>query len=220
MAIEPGDTHVTQRLSFPRAGAAFDVVRFAPELAADAARALGAAGKFHFDSPAVRDAPTFDALRSLVRALAEGRDALELASSCANAVESLFSRLDEAPTTAGGTLNPIRDYRLRRVREYLRASLSQRPTLSDLETVAGLSQWRLCVLFKQAYGLSVGQYWNALRLAEAVRHLQRGVPVKLIVAELGYADEPHFWRLFKRHYGVAPGRWLSLYRANDRLTAR
>ena len=26
-----------------------------------------------------------------------------------------------------------------------------------------------------------------------------------------------FWRVFKAHYGVAPGGWLSLYRANDRL---
>jgi tetratricopeptide (TPR) repeat protein len=38
--------------------------------------------------------------------------------------------------------------------------------------------------------------------------------------ELGYADEPHFWRVFKKHYGVAPGGWLSLYRANDRLNGR
>ena len=217
MAIEPGDTHVTQRLSFPSGGANFDVVRFAPGLAAEAARALDVTAKFHFNSPALKDVPTFDAIGSLIRAVAEGRDALSLGSACASAVHVLLSRVAEAPGPVGPTLDPVRDYRLRRVREYLRAHLDKRPTLVDLEGVVGLSQWRLCVLFKQAYGLSIGQYWNALRLAEAVRRLQRGAPVKLTVAELGYADEPHFWRVFKGHYGVAPGRWLSLYRANDRL---
>lgn len=40
----------------------------------------------------------------------------------------------------------------------------------------------------------------------------------MIVSQLGYVDEPYFSRVFKTHYGVAPGAWLKLYRANDRLT--
>ncbi|HEY0467016.1 MAG TPA: AraC family transcriptional regulator [Polyangiaceae bacterium] len=92
-----------------------------------------------------------------------------------------------------------------------------RPTLAELESIADLGQWRLCVVFKRTYGVTIGQYWNALRLAEAVRCLQSGLSIKMIVSTLGYVDEPYFSRVFKAHYGVAPGAWLKLYRANDRL---
>jgi AraC-like DNA-binding protein len=217
MAIEPGDTHVTERLKLEGGTADFDIVRFAPALVADAARTLGARAAFHFDTPAVKDSPTFDALRRLVRAAAAGGDSLEIECASAGALQLLVSRLAEHAPRSEQTLDPVRDYRLRRVRDYLRAHLDRRPALSELEAVADLGQYRLCFVFKHAYGISIGQYWNAVRLAEAVRRLQLGRPVRMIVSELGYADEPYFWRLFKAHYGVPPGGWLSVYRANDRL---
>jgi AraC-like DNA-binding protein len=220
MAIEPGDTHVTERLKLEGGAADFDIVRFAPGLVADAARSLGSAAAFHFSTPAVKDSPTFDALCKLVAVAAVGGDSLEIGCASAAALHLLVSRLAERAPRSVPPLDPVRDYRLRRVRDYLRSHLDKRPGLSELETVADLGQFRLCYLFKRAYGVSIGQYWNALRLAEAVRRLQLGKPVKMIVSELGYTDEPYFSRLFKAHYGVAPGGWLSVYRANDRLARR
>jgi AraC-like DNA-binding protein len=216
MAIEPGETHVTERLKLQGGTADFDVVRFAPKLIADAARGFGASACFHFGTPTVEDPSSFDALLGLVDAVACG-EALAIECASATALHALVSRLNEDRQTLT-SLDPVRDYRLRRVREYLRAHLATRPTLSELEAVADLCQWRLCVLFKRSYGVTIGQYWNALRLAEAERRLRSGRSIKMIVAELGYVDEPYFWRVFKAHYGVAPGAWLSLYRANDRLT--
>lgn len=215
MAIEPGETHVTERLKLQGGAADFDVVRFAPALVADAARAAGAAPRFHFGTPSVEDPSSFDALLGFVGAVAIG-DTFEIECAQAQALHALVSRLSEN-TSSPTTLDPVRDYRLRRVREYLRAHLEVRPTLAELEAVADLGQWRLCVVFKRTYGVTIGQYWNALRLAESVRCLQGGLSIKMIVSRLGYVDEPYFSRVFKTHYGVAPGAWLKLYRANDRL---
>jgi len=209
MAIEPGDVHVTERLLFPPNGADFDIVRLSPALVAEAARRLGIAVAFHFDSPCSDDSPTFDALRSLVEAVAEG-DAGEIESACASSVHSVMSRLAESPGRPSSLRNGIRDYRVRRLREYLHAHVERRPTLSELEAVTQLSKWRLSVIFEQAYGTSIGNYWRALRAREASRRLQRGTPIKMIVAELSYADAPHFCREFKAHYGLTPGRWLAL----------
>ncbi len=215
MAIEPGETHVTERLKLQGGAADFDVVRFAPTLIADAARALGASPRFHFGTPTVEDPSSFDALLGFVGAVASG-EAFDIECARAHALHVLISRLSENPRSLT-TLDPVRDYRLRRVREYLRAHLSVRPTLAELEAIADLGQWRLCVVFKRSYGITIGQYWNALRLAESVRCLQSGLSIKMIVSGLGYVDEPYFSRVFKAHYGVAPGAWLKLYRANDRL---
>lgn len=216
MAIEPGETHVTERLKLQGGAADFDVVRFAPALIADAARGLGAPPHFHFGTPAIQDPSSFDALLGFVGAVARG-DALDIECAKAHALHALISRLSESPRSLTA-LDPVRDYRLRRVREYLRAHLAARPTLAELELIAGLGQWRLCVVFKRTYGVTIGQYWNSLRLAEAVRCLQAGQSIKMIVSKLGYVDEPYFWRVFKAHYGVAPGAWLKLFRANDRLS--
>ena len=216
MAMEPGDTHVTERLKLERGAADFDIVRFSPALVADAARELGAPLAFHFGTPAVRDSQTFDALCGLVRRAAEARDPLELECASAHALRLLVSRLAERGAGSAQAHDPVRDYRVRKVRDYLRAHLLRRPALAELAVVADLSQYRLCFVFKRAYGISIGEYWNALRLAEAVRRLQLGTPVRMIVAELGYTDEPYFWRVFKAHYGMPPGGWLSLLRANDR----
>src|SRR4051812_36366278 len=68
MAIEPGETHVTQRLKLEAGTADFDIVRFAPPLVAAAMLKLGAPAHFHFKAPAASDVPTFDALQTLVRA--------------------------------------------------------------------------------------------------------------------------------------------------------
>ena len=209
MAIEPGDLHVTQRLNVPERGADFDIVRFSPTLLGDVARELGVQGAFHFSTPAVRDPLAFDALRRLVGTVAAGRDSGDLESAAALAAHAVVSRLAEAPVRLGRA-NPIRDFRVRRLVDYLQAHLDKRPSLADLAAVTQLSKWRLCVIFERTYGVSIGSYWRELRSRDAGRRLRRGVPIKMIVSELGYADEPHFSREFKAHHGLAPGRWLSL----------
>lgn len=215
MGMEPGDLHSTHRVHSSPAGASFDVVRFSPNVVARAASELGVRGAFHLKFPAVDDGEAYAGLERLVCAVAAGDDELAIDCAVAHALTTVITRCGEAPALTGVTLDPIRDGRLRRVKKFLGQNLCERPTLTQLEEVAGLSQYRLCTLFKQAYGVTIGQYWNALRLAEAVRLLQLGKPIKLIVAELGYGDEPYLSRVFKQHYGLAPGAWLTLYRAND-----
>jgi AraC-like DNA-binding protein len=222
MAIEPGDAHVTQRLKLQAGAADFDIVRFSPELVADAMHELGFVGQFHFKSPAATDTPTFAALERLVAAAASG-DALETECASTAALRVLVSRLSETAAAPIKPLNPVRDFRLRKVRDYLSANLDRRPSLAELETISDLSRYHLCSIFRAAYGMTIGHYGNACRLAEAQRRLRRGTPIKLLVSELGYVDEPYFSRVFKQQYGVAPGAWLSTLRANgggDRALAR
>lgn len=216
MAIEPGETHVTQRLKLEAGAADFDIVRFSPALVAGAMLNVGAPASFHFKAPAATDEPTFEALQRLVGATASG-DSLDVECAVAQALGVLMSRLAERPPGALRLLDPVRDFRLRKVKDYLCAHLDRRPTLAELEAVSGLSRYHLCGIFRDAYGMTMGHYGNAQRLAEAVRRLRRGTPAKMIVAALGYVDEPYFCRVFKRHYGVAPGAWLALLRTNDRL---
>jgi AraC-like DNA-binding protein len=220
MLIEPGDVHVTQRLYARRGVADFDVVRIAPELVDRAAERLDLSGNFHFRAPTAQDPVVFEAFRRLVAAVARSGDALTSECAANEALAALLTRLGERPPLHSVSLAPERDFRLRRVKEYLAGHLERRPTLSELEQVSGLSQWRLCVNFNKSQGTSIGRFWNALRLARAVRQLQEGRSIQLIVAELGYRDEAYFWRAFKSHYGITPGAWRAMFRANDRAVRR
>jgi len=216
MLIEPGDVHVTKRVRARVGGADFDVIRFSPSLVAQAARELGYRGNFHFRSPSARDPLVFEALDRFVEAVASGDSALAVAGARTAAVTALVTRLGEQPTLHGISLAAERDYRLRRVNEYLASHLERRPTLAELERVSGLSQWRLCARFNQSYGTSIGKCWNAMRLRRAQRELERGRSLSLIVAELGYRDEAYLCRVFKAHYGITPGAWRAMSRTNDR----
>lgn len=220
MLIEPGDVHVTKRVRARVGAANFDVVRFSPSLVAQAARELGYRGDFHFRTPSARDPLVFEALERFVGAVASGESALAIASASTEAVTVLINRLGEKPSPHGVSLAAERDYRLRRVNDYLASHLERRPTLTELERVSGLSQWRLCARFNQSYGTSIGKCWNALRLRQAQRELERGHSLSMIVAELGYRDEAYLCRVFKAHYGITPGAWRAMFRTNDRSGRR
>jgi len=220
MLIEPGDVHVTKRVRARVGAADFDVVRFSPSLVAEAARELGYRGDFHFRTPSAQDPLVFEALDRFVAAVASGDSALAIASASSEALTALITRLGEKPSPHGVSLAAERDYRLRRVNDYLACHLERRPTLTELERVSGLSQWRLCARFSQSYGTSIGKCWNALRLRQAQRELERGRSLSMIVAELGYRDEAYLCRVFKAHYGITPGVWRAMYRSNDRSGRR
>jgi len=217
MAIEPGDSHVTQRLAAESGVADFDLVQFDPELVARAAARLSLRGSFHFRSPTLEGPRTAAALERLVWAAARGQDAFSLESATAEALVAMVGELGERPPDKGVRLDPERDWRLRRVRDYLVAQTDRRPTLEALESVSGICQWRLCTLFKRSYGASLGQWWNAQRLRRAVTELEQGTSIPVIVSTLGYTDEPYFNRVFKAHYGITPGAWRAMFRRNDRV---
>ena len=220
MLIEPGEVHVTERLRARGGAADFDVLRFSPTLVARAACELGYRGNFHFRSPSAQDPLVFEALDRFVAAVARGDGALAVTSASSEALTALITRLGEQPSPHGVSLAAERDYRLRRVNDYLASHLERRPTLTELEQVSGLSQWRLCARFQRSYGTSIGKWWNALRLRRAQRELEEGRSLGMIVSELGYRDEAYLCRVFKAHYGITPGAWRSIFRTNDRSARR
>jgi AraC-like DNA-binding protein len=151
----------------------------------------------------------------LIRAHAEGSDRFELDALGAELVALMLTELGETPSAAGVALDPVRDFRLRRVREYLRSHLEQKPSLDQLASELRLSKFRLCKIFKAAYGVSVGQYWMAARIAHASRLLLLGTPIKSVTARLGFVDEAFFTRIFRRHRGLPPGAWVKIQQKNS-----
>lgn len=91
--------------------------------------------------------------------------------------------------------------------EYLRANLAGQPSLDDLAAQARLSRFHFLRVFRRATGLPPHQYLLNLRIEQARALLRRGVPPAQVAASVGFADQSHLNRHFKRHVGCTPGRY-------------
>lgn len=93
-----------------------------------------------------------------------------------------------------------------RVIDRLEADLAQAPGLTELARDCGLHPSHLARVFKQTRGETVGDYVRRRRVEQAEQALRRGgLPLAEIAAQAGFADQAHFTRVFRAHFGVAPG---------------
>lgn len=85
----------------------------------------------------------------------------------------------------------------------------RRWSLAEMASEAGMSRSRFASAFREALGQTPADYLADWRLAIARRDLRAGKPLKLLAAELGYANASALSRVFvQKHGGVSPRAWL------------
>jgi AraC family transcriptional regulator len=95
--------------------------------------------------------------------------------------------------------------RLRRVLEFIEANLGEDISLSALAEVAGMGPHYFSDLFKQSTSLSPHQFVLCRKMERAKEYLQnRNISVVEVSAILGFADQSHFTKVFRRAVGVTP----------------
>jgi AraC family transcriptional regulator len=99
--------------------------------------------------------------------------------------------------------------KLRAVVDYIHAHLGAEVSLDELAAVAHLSPYHFARLFKNSTGLPPHQYVIARRVERAKELLRGRVRPALaeVAAEVGFADQSHFTRHFRRLVGVTPKRF-------------
>ncbi|MEV8226522.1 AraC family transcriptional regulator [Streptomyces sp. NPDC079167] len=97
----------------------------------------------------------------------------------------------------------------RRARTLLDESFLEPLAAEDLAAAAGCSRFALYRAFREEYGMPPSAYQRLLRLRHARGLLIRGLPPADAAASVGFSDQAHFNRWFKRTYGVTPGIFSS-----------
>lgn len=91
-----------------------------------------------------------------------------------------------------------------RARDYLHANLERDIGLEDLAQACGIDRFRLTRAFKAAFGIAPHAYLIQLRLARARRLLAQGQTPAEVAVALGFADQSHLGRWFRRAYRLTP----------------
>jgi AraC-like DNA-binding protein len=139
------------------------------------------------------------------RLLEANADPLVTESALVDALSTLIVRHALCRTAPHAV--PRDDVRVAAMKARLSGDLTETLSLSLLADAAGLSPFHAARLFAKATGLAPHAWRTQLRLATALGSLQAGVPVADVATAVGFADQSHFTRHFKRAYGVPPGRW-------------
>lgn len=100
---------------------------------------------------------------------------------------------------------------IRRVGRFLDECGASPVRSSDLE--AGLDRFSLAREFRTVLGTSPYRYLVMRRLDTVRRLIRSGAGLADAAAEAGFADQSHMTRHFKQAYGLSPGLWRSLMRA-------
>lgn len=103
---------------------------------------------------------------------------------------------------------------LNAARAFIEAHFDEPVTLAQLAELSALSVSRFATVFREQFGSSPYRYLCGLRIQRAQTLLLEGVPGSAVATEVGFFDQSHFGRHFKKCCGMTPSRFMQLAAAN------
>jgi len=211
VVVEPGETHTggpaeqggfTYRVLYPPAG-----------LLAEPWDAGGPVP--HFPQLVIHDPELAGGLRTVHAVLAGAGDALEADSRLIELLGTLVRR--HATRTAGtgprGRGAAVRGgaagggWVARPVMSRLADQMADPPTLAQVASDLGLSRYQLLRAFRDEVGMPPYAWLAQHRVARARGLLDRGARPADVASRVGFADQAHLTRWFRRVVGVTPGAY-------------
>lgn len=163
--------------------------------------------------PGLADPALRQRLAAVHPLLAGADDALEAESRLAFVVERLRWHLGGAPDPAGPARVSVAD----RLRDLLDGA-DAAPTLAEAGRALGVSPAHLVRTFTKRFGIAPHAYLLGRRIDRARRLLLDGQPPAGVAVAVGFYDQAHFTRHFRRYLGTTPARYARAGRMAEGLT--
>lgn len=203
MLLEPGETH---RNTVVHKRSDFKVLFIAPELFGRAAQGLGLSGVPHFRLAQTENTRLFAALQRLCASCEGGGTPLQQQSLLMGCVRLLLGYGETAPPAAG---SQSIQHAVERARAYLQAHFDEGVTLDELARAAGASPFHLVRAFALRLGLPPHAYQIHVRIERARSLLRQGMLPVHVAAHVGFADQSHFTRHFKKIMRITPSDYVA-----------
>ena len=108
-------------------------------------------------------------------------------------------------TVLYNTNSTVSDSRIQRVLRFIATHYPEKITVKEMAKLCSLDPIYFGALFKQETGMTMLQYLAKTRIKYAENFLRSGeYRVNEVAERCGYSDIYHFYKHFKRMYGIAP----------------
>lgn len=122
---------------------------------------------------------------------------------------AILGRLAQIVAEAEQPAQPAHDRRLTLALNYMEGHLQESLSVAQIAEQASLSEDYFRRLFRERMKTSPIKFLTMLRVKAAGRLLaeQPGLTARAAARQVGLADERYFAKVFRRHFGVTPGRY-------------
>jgi AraC-like DNA-binding protein len=163
-----------------------------------------------FGHRVIEDPEVAAALVTAQRALEAGASPLAKQALVVDALGRLVER--HAGATAPRETRSARAAIAATARAYIDVHFASRLTVAELADHAGTSPFQLVRIVKAELGLPPHAYVNQVRVRRAKELLAAGVEPARVARDVGFCDQSHLGRHFKRTVGVSPARYAAIGR--------
>lgn len=101
--------------------------------------------------------------------------------------------------------------------QYMTRHYANPITLKDLSKVNAQTPSQMIRAFRKELGITPHAWLIRLRVERGTDLLERGESIASVASEVGFVDQTHFTRHFKRVHGETPARFLLASRRYRRL---
>jgi AraC-like DNA-binding protein len=198
MLMEPGEAHANKRDVY---SASFRVLMISPATMKRAIAEMGGEPGIHFKIAQTHDPMLFKAFCDLHFSMENEASMLEQQSRFAACLRHLAEQCIEFPLQLA---SKVYSGSVRKAKDYLCDSFSGNISLEELAKVAGVSKFHLLHAFTKEIGMPPHAFQIQLKLSASRHLLRRGLSLAETAAEVGFSDQSHFTRHFKKSWGVTP----------------
>jgi AraC-like DNA-binding protein len=96
-----------------------------------------------------------------------------------------------------------------RAKQFIEDNFREPISLDGLAALVGLTRFSLAKHFRQRVGVSPYRYVCAVRVRHAKRMMAQGCRPTDVASEVGFFDQSHLARHFKRACGMTPREYIS-----------
>jgi AraC-like DNA-binding protein len=160
----------------------------------------------YFSASNVADAALVGRALDFHRAAQPGAAALALETGLLDLMASAILRHGDlkARLPRCGRAEPV----IGKIKDYIHAHYAADVQLGDLASLAGMSAFQVLRAFRKQTGLTPHAYLNQVRLAKSKALISSGCPLTDVAITVGFFDQSHLVRHFKRSFGITPGQFV------------
>ncbi|MGG1662179.1 helix-turn-helix domain-containing protein [Brevibacillus sp. NRS-1366] len=95
--------------------------------------------------------------------------------------------------------------------EFLESNYAKTITLDQLSELTKVSKYHLLRSFTKQKGISPYSYLETIRIGNAKKLLEQGIPPMEVAFQTGFSDQSHFSNFFKRMIGLTPKQYMKIF---------